>query len=293
MKRFYMEITSINTSRITDVELIQRYNQEFQGNFFIPESEDKTFDTESLSLGTYVESSKKIGGQIIPIAVAICDDDKFKDTEESFRIHGRIIDGRHRYVQSKAQGIDWEVNFFRIKSFEEYMILRSHFDSKKKENPKEQKVKFRELCEYMFKEKGIPKQDIGKMVVQQYSPTPYSSSAIRNWLPDEFKDQEQAEKRKGKTKPIEETKKGKEIAKKLDHADKEKIKELQTLYDDSLRQTIELKESYDQEHNELSTWREREPFLLSEPIVKIEGTENEMVKVSIDLNTKSFTVKKL
>ena len=281
-----MEITSINTSRITDLELIQRYKEEFKGNFFIPESEDKTFDTESLSLGTYVESSKKIGGQIIPIAVAICDDDKFKETEDSFRIHGRIIDGRHRYVQSKAQGIDWEVNFFRIKSFEEYMILRSHFDSKKKENPKEQKVKFKELCEYMFKEKGIPKQDIGKMVVQQYSPTPYSSSAIRNWLPDEFKDQEQAEKRKGKTKPIEETKKGKEIAKKLDSADKEKIKDLQ-------RQNNELKESYDQEHNELSTWRERESFLLNENVVQIEGTENEMVKVNVDLNAKKFTVKKM
>ena len=289
-----MEVTSINTSRIEDDDLVQRYNQEFQGNYFIPESENKTFDDENLMNRTYVESSKKIGGQIIPIAVAVCDDDKYKDSEESsFRIHGRIIDGRHRYIQSKAQGIDWKVSYFRVASFEEYMILRSHFDSKKKENPEEQRVKFLELAEYMFAEKGIPKQDIGKMIVEQYSPTPYSSTAIRNWLPDEYKDQEQAEKRKGKTKPIEETKKGKEIAKKLDSVDKKKIKELQTLYDDSLRQNTELKESYDQEHNELSTWREREPFLLSEPIVTIEGTENEMVKISIDLNTKSFTVKKI
>jgi hypothetical protein len=289
-----MEVTSINTSRIEDDDLVQRYNQEFQGNYFIPESENKTFDDENLMNRTYVESSKKIGGQIIPIAVAVCDDDKYKDSEESsFRIHGRIIDGRHRYIQSKAQGIDWKVSYFRVSSFEEYMILRSHFDSKKKENPEEQRVKFLELAEYMFAEKGVPKQDIGKMIVEQYSPTPYSSTAIRNWLPDEYKDQEQAEKRKGKTKPIEETKKGKEIAKKLDSVDKKKIKELQTLYDDSLRQNTELKESYDQEHNELSTWREREPFLLSEPIVTIEGTENEMVKISIDLNTKSFTVKKI
>jgi len=289
-----MEVTSINTSRIEDSESIERYNQEFQGNYFIPESENKTFDDENLMNRTYVESSKKIGGQIIPIAVAICDDDKYKDSEESsFRIHGRIIDGRHRYIQSKAQGIDWKVNYFKVGSFEEYMILRSHFDSKKKENPEEQRVKFMELAEFMFAEKGIPKQDIGKMIVEQYSPTPYSSTAIRNWLPDEYKDQEQAEKRKGKTKPIEETKKGKEIAKKLDSVDKKKIKELQTLYDDSLRQNTELKESYDQEHNELATWREREPFLLSEPIVTIEGTENEMVKISIDLNTKSFTVKKI
>ena len=290
---FYMEVTSINTSKIIDDETIQRYNQEFQGNYFIPESENKTFDDDNLMNRTYVESSKKIGGQIVPIAVAICDDDKFKDSEESsFRIHGRIIDGRHRYIQSKAQGIDWEVNYFRVVSFDEYMILRSHFDSKKKENPEEQKVKFMELAEFMFIERAIPKQDIGKLIVDQYTSL-YSATAIRSWLPDEYKDQEQAEKRKGKTKPIEETKKGKEIAQKVGSADKKKIKELQTLYDDSLRQTIELKESYDQEHNELSTWREREPFLLSEPIVKIEGTENEMVKVSIDLNTKSFTVKKL
>ena len=173
------------------------------------------------------------------------------------------------------------------------MVLISHFDSKKKENPREQQVKFMELCEYMFKEQGIPKQDIGKLIVEQYSPTPYSSSAIRNWLPDEFKDQEQAEKRKGKTKPIEETKKGKEIVKKIDSADKKKIKELQTLFDDSLRQNTELKESYDQVNGELQTWREREPFLLNEQVVQIEGTENEMVKVSIDLNTKTFSVKKL
>ena len=45
-----------------------------------------------------------------------------------------------------------------------------------------------ELAEFMFAEKGIPKQDIGKMIVEQYSPTPYSSTAIRNWLPDEYKD---------------------------------------------------------------------------------------------------------
>ena len=243
---------------------------------------------------TYVESAKKIGGQIVPISVAVCDHDKFKESEESsFRIHGRIIDGRHRYVQSKAQGIDWSVNYYTVESFEEYMVLRSHFDSKKKENPREQQVKFMELCEYMFKEQGIPKQDIGKLIVEQYSPTPYSSSAIRNWLPDEFKDQEQAEKRKGKTKPIEETKKGKEIVKKIDSADKKKIKELQTLFDDSLRQNTELKESYDQVNGELQTWREREPFLLNEQVVQIEGTENEMVKVSIDLNAKKFTVKKM
>ena len=289
-----MEVKSINTSRIVDSELIEQYNQEFQGNFFIPESENKTFDDENLMNKTYVESAKKIGGQIVPISVAVCDHDKFKESEESsFRIHGRIIDGRHRYVQSKAQGIDWSVNYYTVESFEEYMVLRSHFDSKKKENPREQQVKFMELCEYMFKEQGIPKQDIGKLIVEQYSPTPYSSSAIRNWLPDEFKDQEQAEKRKGKTKPIEETKKGKEIVKKIDSADKKKIKELQTLFDDSLRQNTELKESYDQVNGELQTWREREPFLLNEQVVQIEGTENEMVKVSIDLNTKTFSVKKL
>ncbi len=289
-----MEVKSINTSRIVDSELIEQYNQEFQGNFFIPESENKTFDDENLMNKTYVESAKKIGGQIVPISVAVCDHDKFKESEESsFRIHGRIIDGRHRYVQSKAQGIDWAVNYYTVESFEEYMVLRSHFDSKKKENPREQQVKFMELCEYMFKEQGIPKQDIGKLIVEQYSPTPYSSSAIRNWLPDEFKDQEQAEKRKGKTKPIEETKKGKEIVKKIDSADKKKIKELQTLFDDSLRQNTELKESYDQVNGELQTWREREPFLLNEQVVQIEGTENEMVKVSIDLNTKTFSVKKL
>lgn len=289
-----MEVKSINTSRIVDSDLIEQYNQEFQGNFFIPESENKTFDDENLMNKTYVESAKKIGGQIVPISVAVCDHDKFKESEESsFRIHGRIIDGRHRYVQSKAQGIDWSVNYYTVESFEEYMVLRSHFDSKKKENPREQQVKFMELCEYMFKEQGIPKQDIGKLIVEQYSPTPYSSSAIRNWLPDEFKDQEQAEKRKGKTKPIEETKKGKEIVKKIDSADKKKIKELQTLFDDSLRQNTELKESYDQVNGELQTWREREPFLLNEQVVQIEGTENEMVKVSIDLNTKTFSVKKL
>ena len=289
-----MEVKSINTSRIVDSDLIEQYNQEFQGNFFIPESENKTFDDENLMNKTYVESAKKIGGQIVPISVAVCDHDKFKESEESsFRIHGRIIDGRHRYVQSKAQGIDWSVNYYTVESFEEYMVLRSHFDSKKKENPREQQVKFMELCEYMFKEQGIPKQDIGKLIVEQYSPTPYSSSAIRNWLPDEFKDQEQAEKRKGKTKPIEETKKGKEIVKKIDSADKKKIKELQTLFDDSLRQNTELKESYAQVNGELQTWREREPFLLNEQVVQIEGTENEMVKVSIDLNTKTFSVKKL
>ena len=110
-----MEVKSINTSRIVDSDLIEQYNQEFQGNFFIPESENKTFDDENLMNKTYVESAKKIGGQIVPISVAVCDHDKFKESEESsFRIHGRIIDGRHRYVQSKAKGIDWSVNYYTV-----------------------------------------------------------------------------------------------------------------------------------------------------------------------------------
>ena len=278
-------VTDIKSALITDQELILRYDEEFKDTFFIPDSENKTYDDENLTNAIYVESSKKIGGQFVPISIAICDDDKFKTEESGFRIHGRIIDGRHRYLQAKAKGQSWEKNYYMVKNFDEYMLLRSHFDSKKKENPKEQIQKFKELADYKFKELGIPKQDIGKMIVDEYSPSPYSAGAIRNWLPDEYKDQTQAEKRKGKKKKIEETKKGKEIVAQL-----ESEKDKQILEKD--KQFNELKSTYQKEHVELENWRDREQYLLNEQIIKVDGTENELVKVFFNVNDKTYAVSK-
>lgn len=158
---------------------------------------------------------------------------------------------------------------------------------------------FESLAKHIFETIGIPKQDIGNMIVKQFSPSPYSATAIREYLPDEYKDQDKAMARKGKTKDLIETKLGKklsekvapELTKKLS-AKEEKINTLQSEISDYVKQLNEAREQVGRLETELKTWNELIPLFENEHIIKIRG-EKDSVRIKIIKDTKEIIVWKV
>jgi len=84
---------------ITDPKLIKELDKE--PLYICPSETKETFDDDLLKNNRLKKSSEKVGyGD--PIHVAVCPDDPNKDSETSEeRVHMRIIEGRHRYLQDK------------------------------------------------------------------------------------------------------------------------------------------------------------------------------------------------
>lgn len=175
------------TLLIKDSNRIENYKSQFK-NFFIPKSEDYTFDQENLDNKLYIKSAEKIGYHL-PIEVAICEEDPQKNDESDFRVHLRIIDGRHRWKQALDQQIEWPVKFYEIKDYNQFMTLRGHFDSKKQTNVNEKITYFRHLAQYYNETLGIPKPQVCAHIVKDYSPSPFPDWTVRRYLDNEYKDQ--------------------------------------------------------------------------------------------------------
>jgi len=163
---------NIKQSKITDKTLIAKYNKEFDFNFFIPTKEEDTFDVDELMDRNYAKSAEKIGGQIYPIAIAVCPEDPtmqegqpLYNPESQFRIHGRISDGRHRYLEVKPDGKTWDTDYYYCRNFDDFMQLRANMDSKKKHNANEMTNRFQQLAEYKYKVLGVPREKICTLFV--------------------------------------------------------------------------------------------------------------------------------
>ena len=98
---------NISSAKITNADEIKKYDEYFQTEFYIPEYEAGTYDEQELFEHNYIDSAEKIGSQLQSIAIAICDDDPTMklglpeyNPDSKFRIHGRIADGRHRYLEA-------------------------------------------------------------------------------------------------------------------------------------------------------------------------------------------------
>lgn len=294
-------------SKITDPEEIKKLDLHFRNEFYIPdfESNNDTFDNEELLESNYTKSAEAIGTQIQAIAIAVCEEDETMmegqpthNPESKFRIHGRIADGRHRYLESKAVGKDWRHEYYRVRNFEEFMLLRSHMDIKKKQKGNEMINKFQQICEFYHQVKGIPKAEVSAMVVKNYSP-PYPKSSLRSWILPEYKDQEMVKRREGKGLKIEDTKKGKEVAEKIQKkADKKLSKKDKTIdqlrkdHSGAVAEANELREQTKVLEESVKEYDDIKPFLTTKQDVLVEGTE-EKVSVEIDLKSKSFIVKKV
>jgi len=292
---------NIQDAKITDKSLIAKYDKEFDYNFFMPDQEEETFDTEELTEQNYLKSSEKIGGQIYAIAVVVCPADptmkqesQTYNPESIFRIHGRIADGRHRYLETKSEGKQWKTDYYVCKTFEDFMQLRAHMDSKKKQTKDEMRNRFTQIAEYKFKVLGIPREKICALLIEEYCP-PHAQSSIRYWLPDEYKDSSFADRRLGKTKDITETKAGKIVAEKVEKKSKrqlskkdKKIEELHQKINADIIEISTLQDTTKIFEEKVKEYDDLKPFLAEKHQTTIEGTD---IKVLVELDTKNKNVK--
>lgn len=172
---------------IRDPELIAKYLQSYS-KFYIPPNEEDTFDPINMVNETYVKSRQAIGTHH-PIDVAICESDPHKyDFKSEFKIHLRIMDGRHRWKQSIKVGQEWVVKFYVVSDYNQFMLLRGHFDSKKDTNPMERIKFFGDLCKYYEEVLKFPKPRVCAEICKDYSPAPFHEATIRRYIPIEYKD---------------------------------------------------------------------------------------------------------
>jgi len=292
---------NIDDAKITDKSLIAKYDKEFDYNFFMPDREEETYDTEELLQQNYLKSSEKIGGQIYAIAVGVYPDDPTMkvdneryNPESIFRVHGRIADGRHRHLEAIQEGKHWKTDYYVCKNFEDFMQLRAHMDSKKKQTKDEMRNRFTQIAEYKFKELGIPREKICAVLIKEYCP-PHAPTSIRYWLPDEYKESSFAERRIGKTKDITETKAGKMVAQKvekkaqrqLSKKDK-KIEELNQKINADIIEISTLQDTTKIFEDKVKEYDDLKPFLEEKHQTQIEGTN---IKVLVELNIQNKNVK--
>lgn len=302
--------TALDSIRITDQELIKKIEQEMPEPF-IPKFEDGTYDDEVLDEGRYTNSAEEIGGQYQSIAVAYCPKDPVLqktladgkpnpeyDAQSMFRVDGRILDGRHRYLDSKAKGLKWKKEYFHVKDYTHYMSLRKHLDQKKKPSKSENDNFFEQYCKYVFEVEGVPIEDVGKIVVDRFKNT-MPQSTIRPHIPKQFKNQKMRSLREGMKKDIEDTKLGKAVAEKLEKKSEKQIskkdKEIDKLHNEiteNINKIMELETQIKVRDEVVNEYENLKPFLNAKHKTKVSGANIE-VEVSLDTVKKEIKVKKI
>ncbi len=302
--------TALNSIKIVDAELIKKIETDMV-ELFISKEEQGTLDEDVIEEGRYTKSAEEIGGQYIPIAVAYCPTDptmqkKLDDGKDNpdynpesyYRVHGRIIDGRHRYLNAKGSGTKWGITYYMIKDFDHYAKLRKHLDQKKSPSKRENEVFFEQVCKHKFEVLGMPIEEICKAVVDEFSNT-MSKPAIRSYIPPQYKDSKMAAIRQGATKDLEDTVAGKKIAeqlkkktgKELSKKDKE-IEKLHMEETENLNKIIELETVIKSRDVIVKEYNDLQPFLSAVHTVKVDGADMQ-VEVKMDLTKKEIIVKQI
>jgi len=302
--------TALDSIKIVDQETLNKIKAEMIEPF-IAKEEEGTMDDDVLEKNRYTNSAEEIGGQYIPIAVAYCPTDptiikKLDDGNDNpdynpqspFRVHGRIIDGRHRWLDAKSKGVTWDITYYNIKDYNHYGQLRKHLDQKKAPNRLENEIFFASVCKYVFEKEGVPLEDVCKEVVDRFKNT-MSEPAIRSYIPPMFKDSKMAALRQGAKKDLDQTVMGKKIAEKLkkqsgkelSKKDKE-IQKLHTEQSENLNKIIELEGQIKTKDKTVNKYNDLQPFLNAVHKTKVDGADME-VEVKMDLTKKEITVKKI
>jgi hypothetical protein len=289
--------TALNSIKISDEETLNKIKSEMIEPF-ISKEEEGTMDEEVLETNRYTKSAEQIGGQYIPVAIAYCPTDTTMmknlsdgtenpnyNPDSAFRVHGRIIDGRHRYLDAKSKGINWGLEWYRVKDY-------PHYDKKENE------IFFSRACKYEFEQNGTPLEDVCKVIVERFKNT-MSEPAIRSYIPSQYKDSKMAALRQGAKKNIEDTVQGKKIVEKLKKKTgkelSKKDKEIERLFKeqtDSLNKIIELENQIKIRDETVNEYHELEPFLNEVHKTKVQGADIQ-VEVRLDLTNKEVLVKKI
>lgn len=181
---------------ITDPVLIKKYDEELNYHFYTPQAEDTWFDTELIMQHRYTKSKKFLSHELQPIYVAVNDEDDNID-DPLLRIHGKVIDGRQRYADSKVLKQRWSVVYVFVKDYEDYIHLWSSMGSKKSPEivAEQTGAIIRSYCNLVWKQKprkifdrdGIPKKENVSRYVCNKLDLYWSKTTIRKNILPEFK----------------------------------------------------------------------------------------------------------
>ncbi len=189
--------------RITDPKVIEELNK--IDLWVAPNETDETYD-QKITAGQshdYNKSAESVG-QLRPIEVAVWrEDPNGKSDNSPERIHMRIINGRHRYRQNP----EWRREYYDFGVYEkqnvdpvmEYYLARGHFDMQKKASREERRVLVIDMATRLMK-KGKPAPECCSEIIKIMEKQGISNeNSIREVCPRDFKDQERAERKEGKT----------------------------------------------------------------------------------------------
>jgi hypothetical protein len=189
--------------RITDPKLIEELNK--TELWVAPNETDDTYDLKIVGGQShdYNKSADSVG-QLRPIEVAVWKEDPNGKSDNSpERIHMRIINGRHRYRQNP----EWRREYYDFGVYEkqnvdpvmEYYLARGHFDMQKKASREERRVLVIDMATRLMK-KGKPAPECCSEIIKIMEKQGISNeNSIREVCPRDFKDQERAERKEGKT----------------------------------------------------------------------------------------------
>ena len=183
---------------ITDPKIIAELDQ--QTPYVSLMESLNTYDQESLNHQVYAKSAETVG-EHRPVEIAVWFDDPNKDSiDNPFRVHMRVINGRHRLLQNP----NWHRKYYDLGIADDkvlaYYQLRQHFDLQKKSSPEERVVLIEQMCMYLNKEQGLPPQECCAAVVKLLVPQGVASEGrITTACPQKYKQVAFVERKKGKT----------------------------------------------------------------------------------------------
>ena len=162
---------------VTDPIIIKKYEAEFGYNFFYPKYEEEGIDVSIITKKIYTKSQAVIGERV-PILVAVNPHDPFFN-HPKFRIHGRIIDGKHKCLDSKTSKTRWTVHYVFIESYSEFVDIWLYSDVSKSEQATNIQLRQRieDYCELLWVQKpeqikdhkGIfQKHKIGALAIKKF-----------------------------------------------------------------------------------------------------------------------------
>lgn len=188
---------AFESKKVTDKHLIAKYDAEFNYRFYTPKSEHEWIDTNVVLGHNYSNSRKRLGTALEPIYVAVNDHDEHID-DPIERVHGRIINGRQRYEDSKITNERWPVVYVNVKNSEEFILIWCSMDSKKSDDVRKKQTTdmIAKYCRLVLEKKpeeicdssGQPdKTKVGAYVRKQLQGD-YPESTLTRYIPQEFKD---------------------------------------------------------------------------------------------------------
>lgn len=282
---------SIRDLIVSDEKLIKILDEKYKDQFYIPPFETRKdsktgINWELVDDGNYVKSKNKVG-EISDVIVAICDNDPYKnDSNSIFRIDGRVVDGRTRYLSSLKHKVKWKHKYILVKDFEQFVWFWCHFNSLKGGNVLDETSKFLQLCKFRNEITGMEKEKIGQSIILDYGNNqPFNNKTLRRRIPPIYKEKIKMDAQLKREVVIAE--KRKKEGKKLTKNDKVSVLEIEK--QDLIRQNFDLDDQLKELKKKTDNCDELKA-IISNPETLIVPGKKISVKVKFDLKKKGFVI---